>query len=170
MFEESPRLLLSNLDQELESSLENEEISETLLEYCEKCRQTFIHFEDMSMEEKDILSGLKLFSASDTCSSLLENSIIKLKQSKKNKENPKSLEELRDILEVVIDIGKKLSEVFEYKGFKESNIRQIRDISLDLQEEAEDRGLLESLSERIKKIPNETRVSIMNRFDILVQH
>ena len=88
---------------------------------------------------------------------------IKLKESKKIKENPKSLEELKDILAVVIELGTELNEVFEGEGSKEFGIRQIRELSLDLQEVAEDRGLLEPLYERMKRTPTKTRTSIMNR-------
>lgn len=157
------RSVFDELLDELDSSLTQKRISNRLIEYMEKSKDRFKYFEDKSMKEKDILQGLKLFSTSNTCGAILEGSISRLREAKLMNENPTTLEKLHDILAVTIDLGKRLDNIFDGEGSKEFDVKKIRDISLTLQEEAEKKGLIEPLDEKILKTPKEIRESIIQR-------
>ncbi len=157
------KMIYEGLMGELRASLDKRVISEKLIDYLMKAKDQFILFEDESMKEKDILYSLKLFSASNTCNVILENSIPKLREAKSRNENPTALERLYDILSVTIDLGNRLSNIFDGKGSREFELKDIRKISLTLQEEAEKRGLIESLDEKIMKTPKEIRKSIIQK-------
>lgn len=156
-------MIYDDLGRELRTSLEKRVISERLINCLMEAKDQFILFEDESMKEKDILYSLKLFSASNTCNVILESSIPKLREAKSRNENPTTLERLHDILSVTIDLGNRLSNIFDGEGSREFELRNVREISLTLQEEAEKRELIESLDKRIMKTPKEIRKAIIQK-------
>jgi len=151
------------MDINVESSLKKREISDALLERLRESRKIFGSFEDAAMKEKNILNGLKLFSTAETCGLLLESSISELEGAREAGENPKSLEELKDILMVVSELGKRLVQIFAYENRREFDIQQSRAITLEIQEEGEKRGLIEPIHDRMKRTPLEIRESIAER-------
>ncbi|MBI5252872.1 MAG: hypothetical protein HY930_00515 [Euryarchaeota archaeon] len=155
--------IFSKLDSEILVNLEKKKISEELIKYCRESKEELTRLEDKVMQKDDILDGLKLFSSCDTCISILEKVTPELEKAKEVGENPISLERIYDILLAVVAIGDRISEIFNGEGAASFNVKQIREYSLSLQEEAEKRGLIEPLSDKIRRIPKELRKSIAEK-------
>ncbi len=155
--------VFSKLEDEIIACLENRKISEELISVCKEARAEFLSLEDKVIQEEDILNGLKLFSACDNSAVILENAIPQLAEAKKRDDNPISLEKIEDILVAISQIGENVLSVTDTPESKSFVIKQIRELSLYLQEIAEQKGLLESIDKRIEKTPYELRKSIAER-------
>ena len=141
-------------------------ISNELIELHKKVMDRFAYFKDQSMKERNVINGLKLFSAAKTCESILSNTYKQLENAREKGENPKTLEELRDIFTVIVDLGEKLESTFSGEG-ECPDIHTIRNITFGLQEESEKRGLLEPIEDRIKKVPLEIRKDFVEKLLIV---
>jgi len=154
---------ISALEHEINECLESKKISKKLIQYCTESKDLFYKIQDKAIAQKDVLLGLKLFSACDTCALILENVIPQLESAKQRNENPVTLEEVEDVLDVITGIGSNLNEFQLGVEFGTFDIVKIREASLVLQAEAENRKLLPTLEKRVKEISPDIKSSFAER-------
>jgi len=161
--------MFKNLEKELEITTGNKIISEKLIILLQKAENYYILFEEKILNVKDMLQKLNLMSALNTYRDVLHRSIILLKKSKSNNKNSDILKSMYEILFLTIKLGNKLDNIFngKYDTIKSFELKNIRNITLTLQDEAEEKGFIESINKKIDKIPVKTRQSLYNRLTLM---
>ncbi len=145
------KIIYDQLNKELEICLEKGIISKKLIDKLTEAKEQFVIFEEKSMKEQDVFYNLKLFSASNTCNDILRNSIEKLRDSKDVAENYNVFIKLYIILKITCELGNKLIHIFGNKvASREFDLKEIRNISLALQEEAEKIKLIISVDDKLR--------------------
>lgn len=153
--------IYSEVISSLNSSIDNDKISHTLIKNFEELLKRSEELKTKAMNYEKSIYSLKLFSATNTCAEIIHNSLPKLKYAKKRGENPKVLNKLSGLL---FDTVKLLEEV--ESSFEASNIYvlmpSIRNKTFELQQEAEDLGLIKKMSEKIREVSEELRGVFIN--------
>lgn len=145
-------------------SLETRVISDEFLNTCREALTELRAFQLTAMRYPDSINAIKLFSASDTCYLVLQRSISELEQAKARGENPTTLEKIQDVILFIGNIGKELDFLFNTKIGVE--ITKIRTKTFELQEKAENLGLLDKIDVRVTSLPSGLKTSYISKVGV----
>lgn len=159
MTEKTTSSAFANLSKQLDVALTNDEITEDFLLAAKESVKEFQHLKEESKEYPEIIPSLKLYSATNSGEIVLQKCISELEKAKRIGENPSTLIGLSGLVSEVSDLGE---EVRIAMGKHEVNRRlmSIRKRTFRVQEEAEEKKLIEDINTRLGKIP----ITIRNAF------
>jgi hypothetical protein len=144
------------LSNQLGIALSNDEISENLLIAAKAGVEEFKSLKEESKKYNEIITSLKLYSATNSGEIVLQKCISELERAKKIGENPSTLIELSGLISEVSDLGEEVRIAMDEHEIHR-RLTSIRQRTFVVQEEAENKNLIEDIDTRLSKIPDTIR-------------
>jgi hypothetical protein len=156
MSEERSSSAFAKLSKELDVALTNDEITEDFLLAVKESIKEFQQLKEESKKYPEMIPSLKLYSATSSGETVLQQCISELERGKETGENPSTLIDLAGLISEVSDLGEELHTALDNYEVNR-RLMSIRKRTFRVQEEAEEKNLIEDIDTRLGRVSDAIR-------------